>query len=159
MIESWKAVPNFEKYSASTKGRVKRIRLLTHYWNDRRGYFYVSLQQNGRRKNFMLHSLIAETFLGKPLNKEVNHKDGNPKNNELDNLEWVTHSENQKHSYRLGLHAKPCGHMKFGEEQIKLVRKLRARGTLHREIAKEIGMGISTVTHILLGSRRSEVQT
>lgn len=47
---------------------------------------------------------MAEAFIPNPLNKKyVNHKDGDKRNNTLKNLEWVTHSENIRHAYRLGL--------------------------------------------------------
>jgi hypothetical protein len=49
--------------------------------------------------------LVAETFIGPKPGKgyEVNHKDGNKKNNNLDNLEWCTRSQNIKHSFNIGL--------------------------------------------------------
>jgi hypothetical protein len=48
-----------------------------------------------------LHRILAECFISNPENKRcVNHKDGNKENNNLNNLEWVTDSENQLHSYR-----------------------------------------------------------
>ena len=49
-------------------------------------------------KNHYLHRLVAQTFIENPLQlKEVNHKDGNPYNNEASNLEWITRQENMKH--------------------------------------------------------------
>lgn len=55
-------------------------------------------------KNFLVHRIVAETFLSNT-NKllEVNHIDGNKKNNSVINLEWVTHSQNVKHAYTTGL--------------------------------------------------------
>lgn len=55
------------------------------------GYYVVTL--NG--KKFLLHRLLAEAFIPNPDNKpEVDHIDGNPQNNSLDNLRWSTHKEN-----------------------------------------------------------------
>lgn len=64
------------------------------------GYYVIDLFKNGKRKTFLVHRLMAETFLPNPLRKKtVNHKDGNKQNNKLGNLEWATYSENHKHSY------------------------------------------------------------
>lgn len=62
------------------------------------GYYFISLRKNGRYYGFYLHRLIATTFIPNPECKRcVNHIDGNKKNNSLQNLEWVTHSENIRH--------------------------------------------------------------
>lgn len=67
------------------------------------GYLQVNLSHNGIWKKKSVHRLVAETFLGKQPNMEVNHKDGNKQNNCVENLEWVTHSENIKHAINNGL--------------------------------------------------------
>lgn len=67
-------------------------------------YLVVTAQLEGKQKHFYVHRLIAEAFIPNPDNKtEVNHIDGNPLNNRLDNLEWCTRSENTQHAYRTGL--------------------------------------------------------
>lgn len=77
-------------------------------------YRIVTAQVNGVQKRFYVHRLIAEAFISNPDGKsEVNHKDGNPANNRVENLEWCTRSENAAHAYRTGLvnpylHATPC---------------------------------------------------
>lgn len=59
---------------------------------------YVNIMLN--EKNYPIHRLVAIQFIPNPENKElVNHKDGNKLNNHVDNLEWVTHSENVQHAY------------------------------------------------------------
>lgn len=66
---------------------------------NNKGYLFVCAKERGRRKNLLIHRLVAEAFIPNPENKpEVNHKDGNPHNNRVDNLEWVTSSENRKHA-------------------------------------------------------------
>lgn len=71
--------------------------------NCRNGYFsYLIALPDGSKKRLSAHRLVAEAYLEKPLDKnkkEINHIDGNKLNNNVDNLEWVTPSENSQHSY------------------------------------------------------------
>jgi hypothetical protein len=65
-----------------------------------KGYKRVTLSIKGKTKRFQVHRLVAMYFIENPLNKPcVNHIDGDKENNELYNLEWCTHSENENHSY------------------------------------------------------------
>jgi hypothetical protein len=65
-----------------------------------KGYKRVTLSINGKTKRFQVHRVVAMYFIENPLNKPcVNHKDGDKENNNMNNLEWCTHSENEKHSY------------------------------------------------------------
>ena len=64
---------------------------------------------DGKIQDYLVHRLIAITFLDNPDNlPTVNHKDGNPKNNCLANLEWMSQGENNKHSFQV-LHKLPVG--------------------------------------------------
>jgi hypothetical protein len=68
------------------------------------GYFRVQLWSGGFVKHHLVHRLVANAFITNPDGKpQVNHIDGNKKNNNVENLEWVTQSENQIHAYKLGL--------------------------------------------------------
>jgi len=77
-------------------------------------YLVVTAQVDGKQKHFYVHRLIATAFIPNPDKKtEVNHIDGNPLNNRVENLEWCTRSENAQHAYRTGLinpysNAAPC---------------------------------------------------
>lgn len=75
----------------------------SHYMKQQannKGYLFVCFKENGKRKNLLVHRLVADAFLENKEHKaEVNHIDGNPKNNNLCNLEWVTPSENRYHAY------------------------------------------------------------
>lgn len=63
------------------------------------GYRMVRLTINGKSKGFSIHRLVAQAFLENPNDLPiVNHKDGNKLNNRVDNLEWVTQSENRRHA-------------------------------------------------------------
>lgn len=104
--EKWRYIPGYPKYLVSSYGNVKSFKrgigkiLKTGTQND--GYLTVSLWQDGKGKSIGVHQLVAMAFLGhKPcgLKLVVNHKDFNPKNNRLENLEIVTHrtNNNRKH--------------------------------------------------------------
>lgn len=63
------------------------------------GYLMVRLTVNGVKKGYAVHRLVAKTFIPNPDNLPVvNHKDGNKLNNSVDNLEWVTQSQNRIHA-------------------------------------------------------------
>lgn len=83
-------------YRHSKRGR----KLCPQFSTSRNGkYKCVTAVINGKQKHFYVHRLVAEAFLPNPENKpQVNHKDGNPSNNHVDNLEWVTNKENVKHA-------------------------------------------------------------
>ena len=64
----------------------------------KRGYYVTDVKVDLVRKTFTIHRLIAINFIPNPLNKkQVNHKDSNPLNNSINNLEWVTNLENSCH--------------------------------------------------------------
>lgn len=99
MIEIWKPIFN-NQYYVSNIGRVKSIKgnkILK--LQLREGYFRIGLHSNSVSKYFSVHRLVAQTFIPNPDNKpEVNHIDGDKKNNNTNNLEWVTSKENTRHA-------------------------------------------------------------
>lgn len=67
-------------------------------------YKVISIMLKGKQKFLYVHRLVAEAFIPNELNKpQVNHIDGNPANNNVENLEWATSAENIQHAYDLGL--------------------------------------------------------
>ena len=88
-------------YLISEDGRVYNLKtkryLKGHLENT--GYISVNLNIDNKKKNYALHRLVAQTFLENPDNLPiVNHKDGNKLNNNVENLEWVTQSQNRVHA-------------------------------------------------------------
>ena len=91
MMEEWRAVPGYEGlYEVSNKGNVRNVRrnnIIKGFINTK-GYIQVCLYKNGIRKNFTVHRLVAEVFIPNPYNlPQVNHKDEDKSNNNVDNLE------------------------------------------------------------------------
>lgn len=120
MNEEWRPIINFENcYEVSSEGRVRST--LTrqgsragHVLKPRSSasakdkshgeYWRVALHFNGIRMDRDIHTIVATAFLGAiPEGLEINHKDGNKKNNALNNLEYVSHSYNVKHAWDKGL--------------------------------------------------------
>jgi hypothetical protein len=78
---------------------------------DTNGYMKCQIWVNGKSKNILQHRLLAEKFIDNQGNKpQVNHKNGIKHDNRIENLEWVTQSENAKHSFANGLQkvTRPC---------------------------------------------------
>lgn len=67
---------------------------------EKNGYFCVVLTRYRDGRRYLVHRLLAETFIPNPENKPyINHIDGVKHNNSLDNLEWCTHKENMQHAF------------------------------------------------------------
>lgn len=78
------------------KGRiVKPVKLKS-------GYYMVNLSKKGKENRKSIHRIVASVFIPNPYNLPcVNHKDGNKKNNNVNNLEWCSYKENEKHSWKV----------------------------------------------------------
>lgn len=106
----------FDDYIVTSDGRVFSTKskvqneLKISYTSRNKRYGVVCLYVNKKQKTFYVHRLVAEAFIPNPENyPQVNHKDGNTKNNRVENLEWCTPAENIAHAYDTGLYkSKPC---------------------------------------------------
>ena len=93
----WKQINDYPNYYVSNYGSIKNIKkntLLTPYLNER-GYLTIFLYNNGQRKRFAVHRVVAEAFLPNPNNlPQINHLDECKTNNNVNNLEWISQKDN-----------------------------------------------------------------
>ena len=120
MSEIWKDVIGLEGiFQVSNMGRIRSLDKYANVCGGgkrlvkgrilkptklQNGYYEAQFHHKGERIIYLLHRLVAIHFIDNPLNlPEVNHKDENPQNNNVENLEWCTNQENRKHAMINGL--------------------------------------------------------
>lgn len=108
-------------------------------------------------KTYRVHRLIASAFIPNPSMKpQVNHKDGNKQNNSVENLEWVTVSENTAHAWRNGLNHGSTHSLDKLDSPMKKARE--KVGFTQREVAEKIGVDQSAVSFWETGKRHHGFQ-
>lgn len=177
MCEVWKDIPGYEGfYQVSNIGRVKSLDrvvidrngrhmkykgvLLTPQYNEF-GYQKIMLMMSRKGRTFKIHQLVAMTFIENKENHPcVNHKDGNKENNSVDNLEWCTFGENNKHAYEIGLKipynrdGERNPKSKFSNSEVEYIRNSHKRnggqfGTMY--FARKYGVHKDTITNLIKG--------
>ncbi|ADE87501.1 HNH endonuclease [Deep-sea thermophilic phage D6E] len=172
--EIWKPIKGYEGlYEVSNKGRVKSVGRIVHRkdgisyfkkgsilkpYECTGGYLFVGLLRDGERKLFSVHRLVAEAFLPNPENKtQVNHIDGNKKNNDVSNLEWVTEKENVNHAIKHGLlknRGEDSPNSKLTKTDIENIRRMYAtKQYTQYQLAEIYGVGQSTIWKIVNNER------
>lgn len=134
---------------------------------DSKGYRYIDIKdKEGKRKCPKVHRLVALAFLeNKDSKPQINHIDGVKLNNNVDNLEWVTNSENQLHAYKLGLqtpHKREKNYQWSGKhENCKKVRQLDLEGNevkIHNSLAiagRSVGKNYTTISKVCNGEGKT----
>ena len=96
---NWKIIEVFADYKVNENGEVysiKRNKILKQY--EKKNYLGVYLYQDNKRKFRLVHRLVANAFIANPNNlPQINHKDENSKNNNVENLEWCTQKYNNNY--------------------------------------------------------------
>lgn len=176
----WKDIAGYEGlYQISSTGEVKRVeryytqlngltgkvntKLLSEMimkpFEDEDGYLRISLIKENSRKKHFVHRLVAINFIPNPENKpEVNHKEGNKKDNRVEMIEWNTTSENQIHAIvnKLYVTAKgeTAGQAKLKEVQVREIHKLWKSGEVTQEyLSNMFGVASSAISRIVNGVR------
>ena len=124
------------------------------YKKDGSYYLAIELNFNGISKRFFIHRLVAQAFIPNPENKpQVNHIDGNKANNCVDNLEWSTQSENEKHAFSKGwnkTNPNKSGATKVSNEVTRKPVKCIETNTIYKsysDAAKKLGLKYSSYIH------------
>ena len=154
--ERWRPVPG-RAYEVSDKGRVRRADngyVLKARKNKSHTMVWISDGLDPRA--ISVHRLVAAAFIGPcPEGLEVNHINGDGADNRVENLEYITHAENCRHAYRLGLTPPPPlgigednGRAILGVREVKMIRSERSRGVIARVLALRFGVARSTIDAI-----------
>jgi hypothetical protein len=181
MIIIIKPIIGYPKYLISNDGRVfsldynhtKQTKILKP--QNSHGYKRIALCKNGTSKLTLIHRLVLIHFLRQPILDEIaNHKDGNKKNNYIENLEWVTPLENIRHAQKNGLipsaskkkrvvarklaHKLGLKNRRLTMKQAKEIRKMYSTGKyFQRELASLFGIGRQCIGDIINNHAYKEV--
>jgi len=156
MKKEWREINGYEGlYKISNLGEVKSIKkgIILKDRISNCGYIRVVLCKCNNRKAISVHRLVAKNFIDNPKEKpDVNHIDGNKKNNKISNLEWVTKKENSLHSFKIGLQ-KPQKGINHGmasvsEGEVILIRKLKGE-LKQKTIAWLFNMSTANISRIM----------
>ena len=132
-------------YQVSTKGQIKSLnvrkgRILKQH--TQRGYLYVGLSKQCKTKLYLVHRLVALAFIPNPLHlPEINHKDENKLNNNVDNLEWCDSKYNTNYGTRNKRKSKPIQCIETGMIYWGAREMERQLGIKHGNIARAIKNG------------------
>lgn len=162
MKETWLPIPGYEgKYCVSDQGNVMSMSYMGTglpgilKFNDSRGYKTVELQTGAIKKRFTVHRLVMLAFVGeRPKGMQINHINGIKSYNWRSNLEYCTPSENQKHSFKLGLQSnvgERHSRAKLKEQDVIEMRKLHREGKSKILIAAKFNISQSHLSHIISG--------
>lgn len=172
--ENWKAIAGYEgRYEVSDHGNVKSLltnRILCPAPNSR-GYMTVQLYLPGKPKSFLVHAIVAEAFFGpRPEGRQVNHIDGDKRNNAASNLEYVTQSINMRHADAHGLierrrRGESHPNSKLTDAEVRAIRAMaaaRGNGRRPRElsnaaIGRIFGVSECTIASVIVGELYASV--
>ena len=138
-MEIWKDIKDFENYyEISNMGQIRRKKGTSHlkeknlkFSSDKDGYLRVNLKVKQKSNTKIVHRLLAIAFIENVDNKpQVNHINGIKSDYRIENLEWVTLSQNRQHAYDTGLQnansrkGEKNNFSKLTNEQVLEIRKM-----------------------------------
>lgn len=151
----WRSVIEYPNYEVNQFGEIRhkvRKQILKPRSNNG-GYQYVNFRINGRLQNFAVHRIVANAFIPNPNGyTEVNHIDRNRMNNCVENLEWVTSSQNKQHAYLLSEN-KICRGKRV-DQFTKDGKYIKTFDSVS-EAAKEMGCCVAAISNCCLGRTKT----
>lgn len=183
MDELWMPIPGYDgKYFASNLGRIKAAQQKIKHcpkgvWmerviparvlrtnSDKHGYKRTTLTINGGTEPWLVHRLVAMTFIPNPDSLPcVNHIDGCKFNNRIENLEWVTHAQNMAHAAAMGLMPGNSGPgeespaAKLTDDCVRAIKARLAAGEGATSIARDYPVTPSAIREIKAGRSWSHI--
>lgn len=156
MPEIWREAVGYENlYRISNLGNLQDIltgKIRKSSLNSR-GYPQLHLWRNGKKRNHTIHSLVMASFVGdRPTMMDINHRNGNKTDNRIENLEYVTRSQNIKHAFSIGLISKQGEknpRAKLTDALIFSIRQLRKEGMTGRMLSRKFGISDGHVSDIV----------
>jgi DNA-binding NarL/FixJ family response regulator len=145
--ECWKPIPNYVGlYEISNYGRIRKCdcnKIMKQ--NFSQDYLVIGLSDGSRiRKTHRVHRLVAMAFnCSDNPHLEVNHINGVKSDNRDINLEWISHSENSKHTFVSGNKTK-----KLTPEMVMKIKKMLKNGCIQKEIAEKFNVSTATISEI-----------
>ncbi len=161
--ERWKDVVGYEGlYQVSDVGRVKRIAFgpgtfvgkILQYCFNKDGYPLVNLHKNSIQKQWQVHRLVLQAFIGScPIGMECCHNDGDKHNIQLENLRWDTHSNNisdaVRHETLVDNRGSQNGQSKLTEKDVVKIKKLGKQNVSFKLIAEIFNISLTTIYDII----------
>ncbi len=153
--EKWLPIKDYEDiYQVSDHGRIRGLKGLRASGDNGAGYRIMPLNRNGGQKMNYVHRLVAKHFIPNPDDlSQVNHKDGNKSNNHIDNLEWVSPSQNINDAHNKGQMVKRTREVKtlnIQTDDVIRAMYLRYKQTGKvGETAREFGIPRTTLSSIV----------
>lgn len=151
----WREVKEYSNYEVNQFGQIrhKKRKQILKPRSNKGGYQYVNFKISGKNTNFAVHRIVANAFIPNPNGyTEVNHKDYDRNNNCVDNLEWVTSSQNKAHAYLKQENKQSRG--KAVEQYSKDGEYLKTFKSIS-EAALEMGCCISAISNCCLGRTKT----
>ncbi len=153
MFQQLKEDSRFEISQSGIIRNVKTKSIKSQYVSDT-GYYMITISKNNKSKPYRVHRLLANNFIENPKKlKEVNHIDGNKLNNDLSNLEWVSHFGNMQHAFSTGLANNTGvknGMAKLNESKVCEIKELLKQGISQYKIATKYNVSRSAILKIHL---------
>jgi len=149
--ETWRQIPG-SNFEASTFGRVRTFRILSTGLN-KWGYLRTRFRIKTKHVHKLVHQVVALAYLGEcPSGKEVNHIDGNKKNNRPENLEYVTRLENAKNALARGAYRRGETHPFYKVTPVQKTAIIKSYSTGHltmQQIAFMYDVSKATVSRVV----------